>query len=130
GSARSRTLGPTGSFLFGGGEPPDGTMTRHTPQHEVELYREEDSYVVIVELPGANADDVDVNWVDGHLSIAAEVETDGRRHVVSRRLSVPKEIDPSGISASFEDGVLEVTLPIVGETRPDGIRIEVESGSE
>ena len=35
-------------------------MTRHTPQHEVELYREEDSYVVIVELPGANADDVDV----------------------------------------------------------------------
>jgi len=105
-------------------------MTRHTPQHEVELYREEDSYVVIVELPGANADDVDVNWVDGHLSIAAEVETDGRRHVVSRRLSVPKEIDPSGIAASFEEDVLEVTLPIVGETRPDGIRIEVESGSE
>jgi HSP20 family protein len=102
-------------------------MTRHTPHHEVELYREADSYVVIVELPGATAADVDVNWVDGRLSVAAEVATDGRRRVVSRRVSVPKEIDPSGISARFEDGVLEVTLPIVGEDRPEGISIEVES---
>jgi HSP20 family protein len=102
-------------------------MTRHTPQHEIELYREEGSYVVIVELPGAGAEDVDVNWIDGHLSVAAEVTRDGRNRVVSRRLSVPKRIDPSGISARFEDGVLEVTLPIVGEEPPDGVSIEVES---
>jgi HSP20 family protein len=103
-------------------------MTRHTPQHEVELYREADSYVVIVELPGAVPDDVAVDWVDGHLSVAAEVERDDRSRVVSRRLSVPKEVDPSGIAARFEDGVLEVELPIVGERRRDGISIEVESG--
>jgi HSP20 family protein len=102
-------------------------MTRHTPHHEVELYREEDSYVVIVELPGAGAEDVDVNWVDGRLSVAAEVATQGRRRVVSRRVSVPKGIDPDGITARFEDGVLEVTLPIVGDERPDGLNIEVES---
>lgn len=101
-------------------------MTGHTPQHEVELYREGDSYVVVVELPGAAAGDIDVNWVDGHLSLAAEVTGDGRERVVSRRLSVPKRIDPSGIVARFEDGVLEVTLPVVGEDRPDGISIEVE----
>lgn len=102
-------------------------MTRHTPHHEVELYREEDSYVVIVELPGAEAKDVDVNWVDGRLSVAAEVATEGRRRVVSRRVSVPKEIDPAGVSARFDEGVLEVTLPIVGDDRPEGISIEVES---
>lgn len=102
-------------------------MTRHTPQHEVELYREGDSYVVIVELPGATPEDVDVDWVDGHLSVAAEVSRDGRRRVLSRRLSVPKRVDPSDISARFDDEVLEVTLPIVGEDRPDGISIEVES---
>ena len=102
-------------------------MTRHTPQHEVELYREADSYVVVLELPGTAAEDVDVNWVDSHLSVAAEVTRDGRNRVVSRRLSVPKRIDPSGIAARFEEGVLEVTLPIVGEEPPDGVSIEVES---
>lgn len=101
-------------------------MTGHTPQHEVELYRKGDSYEVIVELPGTTAEDVDVDWVDGHLSIAAEVTRDDRQRIVSRRLSVPKRIDPSGIVARFEEGVLEVTLPIVGD-RPDGISIEVES---
>jgi HSP20 family protein len=103
-------------------------MTRHTPHHEVELYREGDSYVVIVELPGTTAEDVDVDWVDGHLSVAAEITREDRQRVVSRRLSVPKRIDPAGISARFEEGVLEVTLPIVGENRPDGISIDVESG--
>ena len=102
-------------------------MTRHTPQHEVELYREADSYVVVLELPGTAAEDVDVNWIDGHLSVAAEVTRDGRNRVVSRRLSVPKRIDPSAIAARFEEGVLEVTLPIVGEEPPDGVSIEIES---
>ena len=102
-------------------------MTRHTPQHEVELYREADSYVVVLELPGTAAEDVDVNWVDRHLSVAAEVTRDGRNRVVSRRLSVPKRIDPSAIAARFEEGVLEVTLPIVGEEPPDGVSIEIES---
>ena len=102
-------------------------MTRHTPHHEVELYREGDSYVVIVELPDATAEDVDVDWVDGHLSVAAEVGRDDRNGVVSRRLSVPKRIDPSGIVARFEDGILEVTLPIVGDDRPEGTSIAVES---
>lgn len=105
-------------------------MTRHTPQHEVELYREDGDYVVVVELPGATAGDVDVDWVEGRLSVAAEVERGERRRVVSRRLSVPKEIAPAGITARFDDGVLEVTLPIVGESRPDGISIEVQSVSE
>jgi HSP20 family protein len=103
-------------------------MTRHTPHHEVELYREGENYVVIVELPGAAAADVDVDWIDGHLSVAAEVEREDRRRVVSRRLSVPKEIDPSGITARFDDDVLEVTLPIVGERRSDGVSVEIESG--
>jgi HSP20 family molecular chaperone IbpA len=102
-------------------------MTRHTPHHEVELYREADSYVVIVELPGAAAADVDVNWMDGRLSVAAEVATDGRRRVVPRRVFVPKELDPSGTSARFEGGILEDALPTVGEDRPEGISIEVES---
>ena len=105
-------------------------MTRHRPHHEVELYREGESYVVIVEPPGAATEDVDVDWIDGHLSVTGEVSRGKRRQVVSRRLSVPKEIDPPSIAARFDDGVLEVTLPIVGEGQRKGISVEVESVSE
>jgi HSP20 family protein len=100
-------------------------MTRHRPRHEFELYREADSYVVVAALPDADRSAIDVDWTDGHLHVAAEVDDSGRRRVVSRRLSFPKEIDPDGITAAYEEGVLEVTLPIVGEERPEARRIEV-----
>ncbi|MFC7227529.1 Hsp20/alpha crystallin family protein [Salinirubellus salinus] len=101
-------------------------MTTHHPQHEVELYREDDTYVVVAELPEAEREAIDVDWTEGHLNIAAEVNTDDRRRVVTRRLSFPKEIDPDGITATYEDDVLEVTLPIIGEGRPQALRIDVE----
>lgn len=79
-------------------------MTRHTPHHEVELYREGESYVVIVELSGATAEDVDVDWIDGYLSVAAEVtggsddgsSPGGSR---SRRRSTPPESPRSSTTA-------------------------------
>jgi HSP20 family protein len=101
-------------------------MTKHHPRHEVELYREDDTYVVVAELPEAEREAIDVDWTDGHLHVAAEVSEEGRRRVVTRRLSFPKEIDPDGITAAYDDGVLEVTLPIVGEQRPRALRIDVQ----
>lgn len=101
-------------------------MTRHRPRHEFELYREDDSYVVVADLPEAERSAIDVDWTDGHLHVAAEIADDGRRRVVTRRLSFPKEIDPEGIGAAYDDGVLEVTLPIVGEERPKALRIDVQ----
>ena len=101
-------------------------MTGHHPHHEVELYREDDTYVVVAKLPDAEREAIDVDWTDGHLHVAAEITEGDRRRVVTRRLSFPKEIDPAGISAAYDDGVLEVTLPIVGEERPKALRIDVQ----
>jgi HSP20 family protein len=101
-------------------------MTKHRPRHEVELYREDDTYVVVAQLPDAERSSIDVDWTDGHLHVAAEISDDGRRRVVTRRLSFPKEIDPEGISAAYDDSVLEVSLPIVGEDRPKALKIDVE----
>lgn len=101
-------------------------MTKHRPRHEVELYREGDVYVVVAQLPSADPAEIDVDWVDNRLHVAAEIEDDGRMRVVTRRVSVPKEIDAEGITATFEDDVLEVELPIVGEERPRGRRIQVD----
>jgi HSP20 family protein len=101
-------------------------MTRHRPHHELELYREDDAYVVIAELPEADPSAIEVEWVNGHLHIAAEVESDGRQRVVSRQVTVPREIAHESITARYEEGVLEVTLPIIGQDRPQAHRIEVQ----
>lgn len=101
-------------------------MTTHRPAHEIELYRQENEYVVVADVGDADAADVDVSWRSGHLHVYVETETEGRRHVRHRDVSVPKEIDTDGIAAEFADGVLEVHLPIV-EDRVHGKEIEIRT---
>jgi HSP20 family protein len=100
-------------------------MTHH-PDHEVELFKEEDAYEVYVDLPGYERGQVSVRWHDGRLHVEAEDHEDGAKRVYSRHVSVPREIDESGIAATYEEEVLEVHLPILdGESHP-GREIEIE----
>jgi HSP20 family protein len=103
-------------------------MTGHKPAHEVELYRDGDAYVVIVELPGFDSEDVDLRWQNGHLHVAAERDgvDDGKHVVYHRDVGVPKSVRVDDISATFEDGVLEVTLPLQEADDRSGTRIDVE----
>ena len=100
-------------------------MTRHHPAKEVELYRENDEYVVLFDLPGYDPADVDVRWRDRRLHVSAEHHGEGdRKGVYHRSVGVPKSIDEDGIDAAYEDGVLEVTLPI-RERQDTGRKIDV-----
>ena len=100
-------------------------MTRHHPAKEVELHREGEEYVVLVELEGYEPSDIDVRWRDRRLHVSAEHQTDGeRQQVYHRSIGLPKTIDEDGIDASYEDDVLEVTLPI-SEAQDTGRQIDV-----
>jgi HSP20 family protein len=101
-------------------------MTRHRPAHEVELYHEGDAYTVVADLPDVDPADVDVRWQEGGLSITARRKTpEGRTRVFHRTVSLPHPVDADGIEASFEDGVLEVTLPVESDARPEGRAVDV-----
>lgn len=103
-------------------------MTHHHPAHEVELYRDDDVYTVIVDLEGFDRGDVEVSFHDGRLHVEAEHvdAAEGRNRVVHRHVGVPKTIDVEDITATMTDGVLEVTLPIVGDGDVHGVPIDVE----
>lgn len=101
-------------------------MTTHRPAHEIELYREDDEYVVVTDVGDADPEDVDVRWRGGHLHVYVETGDDGRRSVRHRDVSVPREIDPDGITAAFADGVLEVHLPIT-QGRVQGKEIDIRT---
>lgn len=105
--------------LFGDGGL-DGT--------DCELYEDEDGFVLTVELPGYETDEIEVRWDDGVLHVDAEHvdEARGRRTSFSRRFRVPKDVDDDGLTASYRNGVLEVRLPVAEAPRLQGREVPVE----
>lgn len=100
-------------------------MTRHSPAHEVELYREEDAYVIYVDLAEYEPSEIDVRWHDSRLYVSADHSSGGRRSIFHRALGFPHSIDEDAVSATFEDGVLEVTLPIANGLEKAGREIQI-----
>jgi len=92
-----------------------------------ELYEEEDAFVLSVDVPGFETDEIDVRWDDGRLYVAAEHRDDdrGRQKRYYRSFRLPKRVGDEGIEASYTEGVLEVTIPI-GEGAAPGREIPVE----
>lgn len=103
-------------------------MTKHHPAHEVELYRDGANYTVYVEFPDVDPEDLAVWWQDGTLHVSAEPPHvyEDPSSIYHRQIGLPKAIDEEGITARFDDGVLEVSLPIVGERATHGRDIAIQ----
>jgi HSP20 family protein len=100
-----------------------------TGSDDFELYEDDGEFVLSVELPGFDPEEIDVRWDDGQLYVAAE-HTDeevGRTRQYSRRFRFPREVDSDDIAASYENGVLEVTLPVATDAVLAGEQIPIES---
>jgi HSP20 family protein len=106
----------------------------------VDAFRTEEALVVRMELPGVRPDGVEVSVHEGVLSVAGErpLEADisdedwlRRERPVGRferSLTLPESTDPGGITASFENGVLELRVPHPPERKPH--RVSVTTGGE
>ena len=102
----------------------DFEASAQAPEMRVDVKENPNEYTVLADLPGISKEDIDVN-IDGQLvSISAqrkqEKETrEGERVLrteryfgkVSRSFQLGQEIDESGASARFVDGVLQLVLP-------------------
>lgn len=95
----------------------------------VELYEQDDAFVLTVDMPGFEIEEIDVAWDDGRLNIAAEHvdEAYDRKKTYHRSFRLPKDIEVDEIGAAYRNGVLEVTLPIPDDAVSKGKRIEIES---
>ncbi|WP_428035135.1 Hsp20/alpha crystallin family protein [Amphritea sp.] len=105
----------------------------------IDVHDGEGQYLVRVDLPGINKEDIKVSLENGVLSVSAETtkedkeEKDGKlirqeRHYGKfvRSLSVGSDVDPAGVKASFDNGVLNLTLPKVQEQQPSSVSIAIE----
>ncbi|QCC46306.1 Hsp20/alpha crystallin family protein [Halobellus limi] len=95
---------------------------------DYELYEEDEEFVLAVEMPGFDRDEITLAWDDGMLNIAAEHvdENRGRKRTYHRRFRFPKDVDDEAIDATYTNGILEVTLPLEEEGTTHGKTIPIE----
>ena len=109
--------------FFGAHDPLYGKHAKNLMKTDV---RELDgSYEIDIDLPGFKKDEVDIQLQDGCLTISAakgldkdEKDKQGRyirqeRYAgsVSRSFYVGEDVKPADVKASFEDGILKLSVP-------------------
>ncbi|HSE08100.1 MAG TPA: Hsp20/alpha crystallin family protein [Nocardioidaceae bacterium] len=104
------------------------------PYVRVEDFTEEGAYVLRAELPGIDpANDVEVSVENDMLTIRGERREESKEknrsefHYGSflRTVTLPKGADADKITASYNDGVLEVRVPTTAEVAPT-VRIPIQ----
>jgi HSP20 family protein len=94
---------------------------------DYELYEEDDEFVLTVELPGFERDEMGLAWDDGVLNVSAERADDrGQRRTYHRRFRFPKTVVDEEITARYRNGILEVRLPVEPEAAATGRTIDIE----
>ena len=95
-----------------------------------------EAFLISVDLPGVEPEDVKVEMHDGSLTISGERQTvkeekDKNYHRVERTsgsfyraIALPTEVDLDKIDANYDNGVLHIQLPKVAKQQPKKIQIK------
>ncbi len=99
--------------------------------------REEDArFVLYVDVPGINPDQIDITFENGVLTLKGQREhireeeqnsykrVERVRGSFMRRFTLPDTVDGEGITARTENGVLQVSVPKGEKAQPRRIEIE------
>ena len=117
--------------LFNSGN--SGPLRRWMPAMDV--VENDDRFVLRADLPGMSEEDVNIELEDRVLTVSGERKaehetTKGGYHRVERAfgafvrsLTLPEGVDPEAVEASFDKGVLEVSIPKPEQRKPHKISI-------
>ena len=111
----------------------NGTMRRWLPP--MDLVETADQYVLRADLPGLSDGDVNVQLEDNVLTISGERKAEHEHQQegyyrlerafgpFSRSLTLPDGVDPDGVQAHFDRGVLEIRIPKPEQKKPKTVQI-------
>ena len=100
----------------------------------INVFQQGDDLVAIVELPGLNKEDLNIQAQENTIRIAGRKAINypddvslHRRERVSgmfdRTLVIPVQLDPEGIKAEYNDGLLALFIPRAEQDKPRTIAI-------
>ncbi|CAN5590362.1 Hsp20/alpha crystallin family protein [soil metagenome] len=106
-----------------------------TPGPALDIYATQEALVVEAALPGIRPEDVEITSLGGTLTISGSTDDEQRREEqgylyqeirrgsFTRSVTLPGDVDVERAEATFENGMLRLTLPKREESKPRPIRI-------
>ena len=103
----------------------------------VDVYEKNDEYVINAEIPGLSKEEIKIDVKDGSLTISGEkkyedknedenyIRVERRSGKFERTFNLPENVNAESVSASYKNGVLQVSLPKKEEAKPKQIDIKV-----
>ena len=106
----------------------------------MDAWREGEEFVVEFDLPGINADSLDIDIERNVVTVHAErpgldpnremLATERPRGVFSRQLVLGENLDTEKIAASYSEGVLKLRIPVAEKAKPRKVSIDRGAGHQ
>jgi len=106
----------------------------------VDISERKDAYLVAAELPGVKADDLEITFEDGLLTIQGERlfahdSAEEKMHrteryfgTFRRSITLPSHVEADKIEASVQDGVLQILVPKAPDVQAKRIQVRAGQG--
>src|SRR5467141_1887844 len=120
-------------------EGPEEALTTTSFAPPVDIYEDEHNITLKLEVPGIDEKDIDVRIENNTLTVHGERKTEKEekeenfRRVerqygsFTRSFTLPTTVDPEQVSATYDKGVLKITLAKKAEAKPKQIKVNVGS---
>src|SRR5947207_12573773 len=120
-------------------EGPEEALTTTSFAPPVDIYEDEHNITLKIEVPGIDEKDIDVRvenntlTVHGERKIEKEEKEENYRRVERqygsfvRTFTLPQTVDTDNVSATYDKGVLKISLPKKAEAKPKQIKVNIGS---
>jgi HSP20 family protein len=117
----------------------DEALTTSSFSPAVDVYEDEHTTTLKIEVPGIDEKEIDIRLenntltVHGERKIEKEEKEENYRRVerhygsFTRNFTLPTTVDSEKVSATYDKGVLKITLPKKAEAKPKQIKVNVGS---
>src|SRR6202166_3224682 len=121
------------------GDGQDEALTSTAFAPPVDVYEDEHNVTLKIEVPGIDEKDIDVRienntlTVHGERKFEKEEKEENFRRVerqygsFTRTFSLPPTVDPEKVTASYDKGILKISLAKKAEAKPKQIKVNVSS---
>jgi HSP20 family protein len=114
--------------------------TSRAPSMPMDAYRAGDRFVVHFDLPGVQADDIDLTVEKNVVTVRAErtppsgeveevLVAERPQGVFTRQLFLGEMLDPGRVEADYTQGVLTLTIPVAEQAKPRRVQVSGSGGS-
>lgn len=122
----SMTTGPDGRPIvkeWGTNVPETPTVEQpyNDPLSQVDINRKNKTVRVIMELPGVTKESIKITGTETSIRVKADYD----RWNVDHEIPISTKVDPMTAKATYNNGVLDVTLDLIEEIEPEGVDIQV-----